>query len=480
MGNEWKKFRLDEVTDLIVDCPHSTPKWTDSGVLVLRSQFIKGGRLNLSNPSFTNEEGYQARIKRAVPSAGDIVLTREAPMGEVCMIPENLKCCLGQRMVLLRAKSDILDSTYLLYTLQSPFLQHQISWNEGTGTTVSNIRIPSIKAFEIPTPDLSVQKKIAHILGSIDNKIQLNRETNQTLEAMAQALFKSWFVDFDPVFDNIIAHNLAHNNAPLHNIPEPLLPHAKRRLNVQNVGRGSARQTAAHAFHHLFPQVFEQSDEPSVGIQGWVPKGWGVETLKERVSILNGCAFKSNDYVDKGTFVLRTKNFNSGIVQRLNDDVFLGQEFLNTHAQYLCEPYDYHLVMVGASVGKTGLIYPHQLPALRNQNMWCFRSKNKDELPQPYVKYLLDSMIAGLLGLASGSAREFFRKGDFGDQAVCMAEHNILISFADITTRILEKKANIEAENLSLESLRDTLLPKLISGELRIPDAEQATEALAK
>jgi type I restriction enzyme S subunit len=134
-----------------------------------------------------------------VPEGGDLVITREAPMGEVCQIPPNLKCCLGQRQVLLRPNPHKVDGRFLLYALQSPYVQHQIGWSEGTGSTVSNIRIPVLEALRVPTPDLRTQREIAGILGALDNRITLLRETNATLEAIAQALYKSWFVDFDPV-----------------------------------------------------------------------------------------------------------------------------------------------------------------------------------------------------------------------------------------------------------------------------------------
>ncbi|EHA4949276.1 restriction endonuclease subunit S, partial [Escherichia coli] len=125
MGNKWPEFRLDEITTLIVDCPHSTPEWTDSGVIVLRSNNIRNGALDLATPSFTTEEGYLERIKRAIPSEEDIVLTREAPMGEVCIIPKGIKCCLGQRMVLIRADKSQVIPEYLLYVMQSSYIQHQ-------------------------------------------------------------------------------------------------------------------------------------------------------------------------------------------------------------------------------------------------------------------------------------------------------------------------------------------------------------------
>jgi len=84
--------RLSDLCEQIVDCPHSTPVWTDSGVVVLRSQNIKNGRLDLSDPSYTDERNFDARTRRSVPSVGDLVITREAPMGEVCMIPQGLRC----------------------------------------------------------------------------------------------------------------------------------------------------------------------------------------------------------------------------------------------------------------------------------------------------------------------------------------------------------------------------------------------------
>jgi hypothetical protein len=138
MPGEWETAPLSELCEQIADCPHSTPLWTNSGVIVLRNQNIRGGRLDLSSPSYTDEAHFEQRSRRARLKPGDLVLTREAPMGEVCMVPENLR-------------------------------------------------------------PLAEQKAIAAVLGALDDKIELNRRMNATLEAMARALFQSWFVDFDPV-----------------------------------------------------------------------------------------------------------------------------------------------------------------------------------------------------------------------------------------------------------------------------------------
>lgn len=199
MGSEWLETTVEQACLLVVDCPHSTPVWTDSGVVVIRNTYLKNGRMDLSNPSYTDEEHYQDRVRRATPQSGDLIISREAPIGEIAMIPEGLRACLGQRVVLLRPDENICDGKFLLYSFIGGELRDEIMSHEGTGSTVSNLRIPSLKAAKVKLPPLPIQRQIAAILSAFDDKIELNRQMNRTLEAMARALFKSWFVDFDPV-----------------------------------------------------------------------------------------------------------------------------------------------------------------------------------------------------------------------------------------------------------------------------------------
>ena len=130
-----------------------------------------------------DDEHFAQRIKRAKPQPGDIIITREAPIGDVGMIPENTECCLGQRMVLLRANQSVCDNFYLLYSLQSLYVQHQISWSEGTGTTVSNLRIPHLEQIQIPYLPLEQQAKISSVLRALEEKIENNRRLNDNLAA---------------------------------------------------------------------------------------------------------------------------------------------------------------------------------------------------------------------------------------------------------------------------------------------------------
>mgnify|MGYP000615857355 FL=1 len=178
------EFRtIKELCDLVVDCPHSTPAWTEQGKIVIRNNNIKNGKIDLSSPSFTDDEHFTQRTKRAIPKAGDIVITREAPMGEVGMIPEKVECCLGQRMVLLRVNNQLCDNYYLLYSLQSSIVQQQISWSMGTGTTVSNLRIPHLEQIRVPYVPLDKQRQISSVLCAIEEKIDNNSKVNDNLAA---------------------------------------------------------------------------------------------------------------------------------------------------------------------------------------------------------------------------------------------------------------------------------------------------------
>ena len=194
------EFRtIRELCSVVVDCPHSTPKWTANGKIVIRNKNIKHGKIDFSSPSYTDDEHFAQRIKRAKPQPGDIIITREAPIGDVGMIPENTECCLGQRMVLLRANQSVCDNFYLLYSLQSLYVQHQISCSEGTGTTVSNLRIPHLEQIQIPYLPLEQQAKISSVLRALEEKIENNRRLNDNLQQQAFS-----------VFDNLIAN--AENN----------------------------------------------------------------------------------------------------------------------------------------------------------------------------------------------------------------------------------------------------------------------------
>ena len=188
---------LEELCTGIIDCPHSTPKWQDKGIPVIRNYNLKDGKIDCTNLSFVSEEDYKERVKRAIPEESDIIISREAPMGVVGIVPKEFQCCLGQRLVLLKIDKSKCIPKYLLYTLMSEYVQVQIRRINQTGSIVSNLNISSLKKLKIPLHNFEEQRKIANILSAIDDKIQINNQINQELEAMAKTLYDYWFVQFD-------------------------------------------------------------------------------------------------------------------------------------------------------------------------------------------------------------------------------------------------------------------------------------------
>lgn len=188
---------LDSLCISIFDCPHSTPDWKSEGFPVIRNYNIKDGTIDINELSYVDENTYIERTKRAIPEENDIVISREAPMGKACIIPKNFKCCLGQRLVLLKVNKEICNPLYLLYALSSDFVQKQINRIDLTGSIVSNLNIYALKELIIPVIPLSEQDKISECLASLDKKIQNNKKQIETLESLAKTIYDYWFMQFD-------------------------------------------------------------------------------------------------------------------------------------------------------------------------------------------------------------------------------------------------------------------------------------------
>ena len=177
-----KYYKLNDLCTDIIDCPHSTPEWKSEGIRVVRNFNLRNGNLDFSDGYFVDEETYLERIKRAIPEEGDIIISREAPMGVVAIVPKGLKCCLGQRLVLLKIDKKKLNPFYLLFILMSDFVQTQFRRADATGSIVSNLCIPDLKDIVIPVIDVG-QENVAELLKNINDKIQLNKKINDNLAA---------------------------------------------------------------------------------------------------------------------------------------------------------------------------------------------------------------------------------------------------------------------------------------------------------
>ena len=193
-SDQWNRLPLEDCMDAIIDYRGKTPRKSSFGIPLITAKIVKGGRI-LEPTEFIPFEDYDERMQRGIPESGDVVITTEGPLGEVGQL-DNRKLSIGQRIITLRGKKGLLDNTYLKYLLMSHYVQTQLSARE-TGTTVSGIKQAELRKIELLIPPLPTQIHIAEILSALDDKIELNRQTNATLEAIAQAIFKEWFVDYN-------------------------------------------------------------------------------------------------------------------------------------------------------------------------------------------------------------------------------------------------------------------------------------------
>lgn len=186
---------LNEACELIVDCPHSTEPDEGQGYPIIRTPNIGKGYLNLEGVQRVSKEAYDRRNKRAIPQPNDLILAREAPAGNVAIIPEGLEVCLGQRTVLIRPNKNVVNPLFLNYYLNAPEQRHHLLRNSN-GATVSHVNMPIIRNLPLVLPTMGTQKRIASILSAYDELIENNRKQIKLLEEAAQRLYEEWFIDF--------------------------------------------------------------------------------------------------------------------------------------------------------------------------------------------------------------------------------------------------------------------------------------------
>jgi type I restriction enzyme S subunit len=435
MSSEWGRVKVEDACELIVDCVNKTAPIVDhkTPYRMIRTSHIKNGRICLTDEKFVSRETYEKWIRRAKLEVGDVLLTREAPLGSVAMIREQDTLFLGQRIVQYRANREVLDPGFLLYSFLAPDLQAQFHSYGGTGSTVDHIRVPDCVRFEISLPALAEQKAIAHILGALDDKIELNRKTNETLEAMAKALFKSWFVDFDPVR-----------------------------------AKAEGRPTGLPAkISDLFPDSFEDSE------LGEIPRGWQCSPLADQsIYISRGI---SPAYCEEGGVLV--------LNQKCIRDSRVSFEKARRHDPKKKQIIGRKVRRFDALVNSTGVgtlgrvammpICPEEVVV--DSHVTVVRGRNDKE--SFFISSTLLNRQTEIEALGEGSTGQTeLSRAVLGSVPVIFPSSQLIFAYFDSAYTIQDKIEKNDQASVALASTRDTLLPKLISGEIRIPDAEKMLE----
>jgi len=401
---------------------------------LVRSQNVFDRPFDYNGLAFISDEQADG-LRGVILQPNDILLNITGDgitFGRACMVPKDvLPACVNQHVSIIRLDPQRADAGYVLAFLTHPKVKSYIeSFNAGGSRRA--ITKGHIESFRLPLPPLPEQRAIAHILGTLDNKIELNRRMNETLEVMARALFKSWFVDFDPV------RAKAEGREP--GLPKPLAD--------------------------LFPESFEDSE------LGEIPRGWAIGEIQDCCThIQNGGTPQRNEsrYWDGGNIPWLT----SGEVRQpivIATGGFITELGLTESSAKWVPAYSTVIALYGATAGQVSLV---SSPLTTNQAV-CALVPKKDFA---FFNYLsMRAATSDLESKAVGSAQQNISKGIVQETQVILPPTPVVERFAMLVGPLFDQWIASLCQSRTLAALRDTLLPKLISGEVRVKDAERLVE----
>jgi type I restriction enzyme, S subunit len=433
MASDWQPSKLGDV--IAVNPSRPLAKGSDS--VYISMQQIETENRSVNEINHRAFKGSGARFQN-----GDTLLARITPCLEngktayVDFLDDKEVGHGSTEFIVLSGIEGVSDDLFVYYLSRYPeFRNFAIVRMEGSSGR-QRVPAPTLKKYTFACPSYDEQHAIAHILGSLDDKIELNRRMNQTLEATARAIFKSWFVDFDPV-----------------------------RAKAEGRPTGLPDEIAA-----LFPDSFEDS------AIGEIPKGWEIFPLSEFLNIIGG-----------GTPKTRVEEYWGGDIPWFSvvdapseTDVFvidtekhvtqLGVDKSSTKVLRKGTT----IISARGTVGKCALV---GCPMAMNQSCYGIQSKNGES--DYFVYFTIRSQVADLQRSGHGSVFNTITRDTFKTIRIACPPTKLTTSYEKIVHPVMELiLANLH-ENATLTSLRDTLLPKLISGELRVPDAEKFIEEVS-
>lgn len=451
MASDWKFCKIGDVAKIQGGYAFKSKDFSDTGTPVIKIKNVRKRDIDLTDVARVSQEVAEQASSFLVKSWDVLIsMTGSGPNAPASIVGrvarhsgEDDVFLINQRVgrFLIKEKEQ-LDQRFLYYLFSEDKTQLELlSIATGSANQV-NISGKQIESIEVNLPPLSEQKAIAHVLGSLDDKIELNRQMNETLEAMAQALFKSWFVDFDPVIDNA----LAASNA----IPDELLDRAEQRKEIEKKDNSDIQS--------LFPAEFEFTKE-----MGWIPKGWEAESFgdvstcfdrlrvplskRERENKKPGIipyhgATSVMDYINEWIFDdIYLLIGEDGSVIKEDGSPFVqyiwGKTWVNNHAHVL--------------QGGNGVSTEHLMLFMQSQNLTAY---------------------------ITGAVQLKINQGNMNRIPFLNAGSKINEKFEAIINPFYEKLRSITEESQNLVKIRDTLLPKLMSGEVRIPDAEALVDEI--
>ncbi|WP_052369149.1 restriction endonuclease subunit S [Serpentinimonas barnesii] len=437
MEGDWPKVRLGDVANLMTGYPFKSQHYIDD---VDAPRLIGGDNIAQGNLRWDSVRRWPRDMTDGLDDywlePGDVVLAMDRPWIEAglkraAVGPHDVPSLLIQRTSRLRG-TDELDTAFLRYVVGSQSFTQYIL-NVQTGTAVPHISPAQIRAYSFRLPPKPEQRAIAHILGTLDDKIELNRRRNQTLEAMARALFKDWFVDFGPV-----------------------------RAKME----GRAPYLPADLWQ-LFPDRLDDEGKP---------EGWEIQQLSELLTIIGGGTPKTSveEYWggDIPWFSVVDTPSASDVFVVTTEKTITDQGLADSSARLI--PKGTTIISARGTVGNLAI-------AGRDMtfNQSCYALRGTGDAGDYFVYLATQQMVDQLKSMAHGSVFSTITRQTFEAIQRPVPPQAVLTEFEGLVTGCFDAILSSVEQSQTLAQLRDTLLPKLISGELRIADAEKFLERVA-
>ena len=417
----------------LLDCDHRTPKPYNQGFPYIAIPDIKNGHIDLAKVRLISKEDYHSWTRKTKPQTGDIILTRRGRVGDTATVTKGLECAIGQDLVILRSDEKQLLQSFLRWALRGPLYEREVQKYLNVGAIFDSLNCGDIPKFEIPVPSIAEQSAISDILDSLDSKIRLNQQINKTLEAIGQAVFRRWFVDFE--------------------FPD---------------GEGKPYRSSGGEM------VYSQEVDKEI------PKRWTVAKLGSYIDLGRGLSYKGaflseegSPMINLGTFAPNAGFIPEGIKHYTGDykknqlvkagDIVIANTDITQKREVLGSP-----AIVPPNLSSENVIFTHHVYAVRR----------KMQIPNLFIYYLLQlkQYRDRVKGFATGTTVLALPKDAILDFTFIMPDNQTLDAFEDIANKLMEKTNSLKMQNENLARIRDLLLPKLMSGKIRVPVSNQNLE----
>ena len=483
MVGEWVQVRLDSVATLRNGAGIKQEFFSESGIPLARVSDFTQDSIDLSdckNVEPIHAEGWKSHLLRegnvVVATVGSWPPNWTSVVGKVVRVPAGASGALqNQNTCCVLPSPNLLDQEFLFYRLKLEDFAWHAANSAGGSANQARLPVKKLGEFEFFLPPLVDQKEIASILSALDNKISLNRQINTTLESMAQVLFKSWFVDFDPVIDNALA---AGNE-----IPDALQKRAAARAARREALRQQTNKTASETtgatdavsseqalpetglsdqrlpseIQQLFPDRFVLTEE-----MGWVPDGWEVQSIYSLINVVYGAPFSSKQFSSEniGTPLIRIRDLKTAKPQICTNEIHQKGTLINAGD-----------VLVGMDAEFRPTLWAGNSGWL-NQRLF-FAKSNLELANSFFIKHTLQPLLALEEQSQVGTTVAHLGKKDVDKFMWLKPESRLIEAYTYNTNEVIQRWININKQTQVLADLRDSLLPKLLSGQITIPDAEQ-------